>query len=100
MTEKEFLLVHTKRVRPNPDRLITLNGQIHPKIIEWIGTGHLMTIEYEHNFHRPRLRINYQPWTTFNLPPGVGNTESLPPRGQSIARPLYVGAEAAAAAER
>jgi len=90
--EKEFLLIHTKKVKANPDKLIMVNGEIHPKIKEWIGTGHLISVEQHH--HRPRLRINYQHWAPHNLPPGVGITQPMSLRGQGIARPTVVGAEA------
>ena len=92
--EKEFLLIHTQKIKTNPDKLIMINGEIHPKIKEWIGTGYLISVEQSH--HRPRLRINYQPWSPHNLPPGVGIPQPLSLAGQGIARPTVVGAEAAA----
>ena len=88
--EKEFLLVHTKKVRTNPDSLALNKDDIHPIINKWLGTEFLISVDRTH--HRPRLRINYRPWSQYNFPPGVGYTQPPALQGWSATRPTVVGA--------
>ena len=69
--EKMFLLRHTTMIRTNPRSIILKKeSEIDPLILNWTAKEHLLIID--HSFHRPRLRINYAPWSFFLPPPQVG----------------------------
>jgi exonuclease III len=58
--EKEFLLVHTHRVKTRSKTLPTVDGNTHPLILEWVGNSYLVEI-VDGSHHRPRLRPNQPP---------------------------------------
>ena len=69
--EKMFLLRYATMVRTNPKSILLKNEtKIDPLILKWTANEHLLMIDY--TFHRPRLRINYAPWSLFLPPPLVG----------------------------
>jgi len=55
--EKEFLLVHTHKVKTRSRTVPMVDGDIHPLILEWIGNSYLVEI-VDGSHHRPRLRPN------------------------------------------
>ena len=90
--EKEFLLIHTKKVRTNPDSLAINEESIHPTIKQWLGNEYLITVDK--TYHRPRLRVEYRHWTRYNLPQGAGGTQPPALQGWGVTRPTVVGAGA------
>ena len=77
--EKMFLLRHATMVKTNPKSILLKNEtEIDPLILNWTAKEHLLIID--HSFHRPRLRINYAPWSLF-LPPPLAGAPAGPANG-------------------
>ena len=86
--EKLFLLRYAKSVRTNPKALTSdAQEQLDPLITKWVGKRHLLDLDT--SFHRPRLRVNYRPWSHL-LPPQDIRPHPDPATGWSAGVPRHV----------
>ena len=57
-SKKDFLLIHTQRIKTNANHLICDDEGPDPDIMKWIGKTHLVTIDYDAlNGNKPRLKL-------------------------------------------
>ena len=86
--KKDFLLIHTQRIRTNAKHLVCDDEGADPNIMKWIGKGHLVTIDYDAlNGNKPRLKLSHAPWKRLVH---LEDLSTIPPSGWVASLPLSV----------